>query len=240
LRTLRADRHFESLNRQVSSLALVRMLGAARDELAHSRLIAALLDPRYHRNAVTMLSVFLSGISKQSRLEQHVAECLRVIAEAHWERVVVHRELFWIDVVVEITSVQGTVVVGIENKVDAGEQPQQIGRYQEALKRAYRDRTAVMVFLTPTGREPFTARVPSPVPAVAVGYELVLNAVKEARRRTIPRSRDERVLSEIAAHLEEDILGEPEVKTLVRQLWRTHGRALQLAMKHRPRLSDIR
>ena len=33
----------------------------------------------------------------------------------------------------------------------------------------------------------------------------------------------------VAAHLKEDIVGEPEVKNLVRDLWRTHRRALQLA-----------
>jgi hypothetical protein len=33
---------------------------------------------------------------------------------------------------------------------------------------------------------------------------------------------------------------ETEVKALVRELWRTHGKALRLAMEHRPRLEDIR
>ena len=43
------------------------------------------------------------------------------------------------------------------------------------------------------------------------------------------------------AHLREDILGEEtKVKTLVRELWRDHGKALRLAMEHRPRLEDIR
>lgn len=30
------------------------------------------------------------------------------------------------------------------------------------------------------------------------------------------------------------------MKSLVRELWRVHGRALQLALEHRPRLNDIR
>jgi PD-(D/E)XK nuclease superfamily len=44
--------------------------------------------------------------------------------------VTVHREFFFIGVV-EITTAQDAAVIGIENKIDAGEQPQQIARYQE-------------------------------------------------------------------------------------------------------------
>ncbi len=97
-----------------------------------------------------------------------------------------------------------------------------------------------MVFLTPTGREPTTARAGGRVPAVALGYEWILAAVEEARRKATPGSRDEGALGEVAAHLREDLMGEPEVKNLVRELWKTHGRALQLALRHRPQLGDIR
>jgi hypothetical protein len=76
----------------------------------------------------------------------------------------------------------------------------------------------VVAFLTPTGREPTTARSGSVVPAVAISYDSVLRGVKEALREAPSGSRDERVLSEVAAHLEEDILGDPEVKALVREL----------------------
>jgi hypothetical protein len=50
---------------------------------------------------------------------------------ARCERVTVHREYYFIDVVLEITTAQDAAVIVIENKIDAGEQPQQIARYQE-------------------------------------------------------------------------------------------------------------
>lgn len=240
LRVLLDDQKLEDLNGHVSSLALIRVLGVARDEVVHSRLLAALLDPRRNRSATIMLRALLRGIVSYPRLERGVAERLRVISEAPWERVAVRRELFFIDVVVEITSAEGSAVIGIENKIDAGEQPQQISRYQKDLRRAYPDRTAVMIFLTPTGREPTTHHLDSEVPVVAVSYALILAVVKKALQRAPIGSRDEHALAEVAAHLEEDILGNPEVRKLVRELWRTHGRALQLALEHRPRLNDIR
>jgi hypothetical protein len=173
-----ADERLDDLDGHVSSLALIPALGVACDEVAHSRLLATLLDPRRNRSAAIMLGVLLRGIADRASLEQHVAERLRMIAEAPWERVAVRRELFFIDVVVEITSAEGAAVIGIENKIDAGEQPQQIGRYQEALERAYPDRAAAMVFLTPTGREPSTACRGSPVPVATVSYGLVLDMWK--------------------------------------------------------------
>ncbi len=63
LRLLGADQRFRELNHYVPPLALNRAVGVARDELAHSRLLATLLDPRCHRGAVTMLGVLLREIA---------------------------------------------------------------------------------------------------------------------------------------------------------------------------------
>ena len=106
--------------------------------------------------------------------------------------------------------------------------------------RVYPGRVAVVVFLTPSGRKPTTADPHSPVPVVALGYEAVQNAVEEAWRETTPGRREAGVLGEVAAHLKEDIVGDPEEVALIRELWRTHRRALGLAVNRRPRLEDIR
>ena len=240
LRLLETDELFQELDRYVPPLALARAFGVDRDEVRHSRLLATLLNPRRHAGAEVMLRMLLREIARTSSLDRQTIERLWAMVEASWSRVSVHRERLFIDVVVEIASAEGAVVFGIENKIDAGEQPEQIARYQEALERAYPGRTAVVVFLTPTGREPTTARVGGPVPALALGYDSVLAAVEEARQRAMHGSLDEIVLSVVAAHLKEDILGDPEVKNLARELWRTHRRALQLAVRHRPQLGDIR
>ena len=141
---------------------------------------------------------------------------------------------------VEISSSRGPAVVGIEKKIDATEGERQIARYQDAPRRTYPGWVAVVVFLTPTGREPSTADPHSPVPAVALGYEAVLDVVEETRRGATFGSREQSVLGEVAAHLREDIVGGSESKALIRELWRAHRRALGLVLNQRPRLSDIR
>jgi hypothetical protein len=157
LRSLRSDQRLEKLNRHIPSLALIRTLGVARDEVAHSRLLAMLLDPQRHRGAEIMLRVLLRGILSRNQFTNSIGERIRIILEDSWTEVTVHREFLHIDVVVCISCERGAAVIGIENKIDAGERPQQLRRYQEKLQRAYPDVAAVMVFLTPTGREPTTA-----------------------------------------------------------------------------------
>ena len=70
LRYLFGDRRLKDLDRHVWSLALIRAIGVARDEVAHSRLLAALLDPRRNQSATVMLRVMLQGIVNHPRLEQ--------------------------------------------------------------------------------------------------------------------------------------------------------------------------
>ena len=82
LRRLADDRQFAKLNEHVGALALVRALGTERDELAHSCLLAFLLDPQRRRGALTMLSALLSEIVDRLPPERDVDDRLRMIAES--------------------------------------------------------------------------------------------------------------------------------------------------------------
>ncbi len=164
LRTLEADPRFGELNDYVPPLSLVRAFGVSRDEVAHSRMLARLLAPRRHRGAGFVLAALLREMATRPGIDEPLAEKLRTAADESFERVAVHRERLLIDVVVEVDSPVVNLVVGIENKIDAGEQPEQIARYQAALSRAYPGRAAIVAFLTPTGRRPTTARADGPVP----------------------------------------------------------------------------
>jgi hypothetical protein len=243
LRALGEDPRLRELGTYVPPLSLVRAFGVERNEVAHSRVLARLLDPGRHRQAGAALRSLLRATAEGADLDEETADVLRAVAEAPWTRVAVHRERMHIDVIVEISSARGTVVLGIENKIDAGERPEQLARYQAALARAYPGWTAVLAFLTPTGRDPTTALEGTAVPVVALDYGAFLSAAGEARRRAASGSRDERALLEFEDHLREAILREPgedDARALARGLWREHGRALRFVAENRPRLSDIR
>lgn len=243
LRDLAEDPRLRELGDYVPPLSLLGAFGVERNEVAHSRALARLLDPGRHRQAGAALGSLLREVAGRPGLDGGTADALRHIAGAPWTRVTVHTERMRIDVVVEVSSARGTAVLGIENKIDAPEGSEQLARYQDALARAYPGGTSVLAFLTPTGRGHSTALEGTTVPVVTLGYDAVLRAAGEARSRAPSGGRDGRVLMEFCDHVREDILGEPgedDARALARGLWRAHGRALRFVGENRPRLADIR
>ncbi len=240
LSELREDTLFQEIDRFVPALQIVRALGVERNEVVHSRLIANLLDPDQHQGAEIMLRSLLRSLLDRGYLTDKPAKLMEEVVGEPWTSVSVETEFQFIDVVVRITTLRRRMAVGIENKIEAGEGYEQLGRYQAVLEDAFPLQMPVLLFLTPTGREPTTALSGSSVPAISVGYDLILEAVEEVLRSAGLRSSDRQALEMIAEHIREDILGaETEVVALVRELWRNHGKALRLAMEHRPRLEDV-
>ena len=97
--------------------------------MAHSRVLAELLDPARHAGAEMILRSLLHEVSglldrDDGDASREIARALEQIAEGPFGRVAVHRESMLIDVVVELSGPAGEAVVGIENKIDAGEQPE--------------------------------------------------------------------------------------------------------------------
>ena len=241
LNALAADPTLAGLGRHVPPLSLPRAFGVARDEVSHSRALAEVLDPRRHRGARAVLASLLGEVAASPSLDPATARVFAAAAGGAWERAAVRRERLLIDVVVELSGSKGALVLGIENKIDAGEQPEQLARYQASLGRAYPGRAAAMVFLTPTGRSPSTADPKSPVPVAALGYDSVARALGRASEAAPPESAEERALAAMRDHVEGEILGEAdEVRAVARALWREHRKALRLAIAHRPNPGDIK
>lgn len=245
LGALATDPRLPRLGAAVPALSLPRAFGVARDEVAHSRALAEILDPRKHRGARAALASLLGEIAASADLDPATSRAFRAAAKGPWERAAVRRERLLIDVVVEISwgdsGDGGTLVLGIENKIDAGEQPEQLARYQGSLLRAYPGRAAAMAFLTPTGRPPSTADAGSPVPVVALGYDSVARALGRALEAAPPESDERHALSAMQDHVRGEILGEgDEARAMARGLWREHRHALRLAIAHRPSPGDIR
>jgi PD-(D/E)XK nuclease superfamily len=239
LRLLEADPRFQQLATYVPDLSFFNLTGHTRAEIPHSRVIATLFDPRRHRQAEVGLRVFLEHLAVDAIVEKSLGRKLLLVASSPWTTVRIRRELFRIDVVIEVLSPAAHLVIGIENKIDAGEQPEQLARYQAALDAAYPDCTAVLVFLAPSRRLPLTAVATSKVTCVALDYTAIIAAVQASLDHAPPSSPDAHVLRDLRRHLKEDILADDETRQIVRELWMKHGRALALALEHRPRIKDV-
>ncbi len=109
------------------------------------------------------------------------------------------------------------LVIGIEVKVRAGEQDEQVKRYQYLLCKDYPGYKKLVVFLTPTGWEPKTAdenNVDVPVLAMSWGY---VSKMIRAMRSTSGDKNSFRM--QFSQHLERNIvMNETEEQRIVREL----------------------
>jgi len=121
-------------------------LGIERRELMHSGLLAYLLNPRaQHDQGDRMLRSFLERMGIEA-LPQTL-ERTTVVCEHSLE------ERGRLDIALFLPNGR---IVGIENKVDAGERPDQVRDYQLWLSQQQRwvAERHLLVFLTPEGRAP--------------------------------------------------------------------------------------
>ena len=109
------------------------------------------------------------------------------------------------------------LVVGIEVKVWAGEQHEQVKRYQDLLCQKHPDDKKVVVFLTPRGRPPATAdKNNAHVPVLTMSWGSISDMIREMRSA----SGDENSFRmQFSQHIERNIvMNEREEKRIVREL----------------------
>lgn len=237
LSNFRNDPRFGALAEARPAFPLFSVLGVARDEVAHSRLIAALFDSRSHSHWRVALRAFLAAIAA-SAPDPRIVSALRGCADT-WDRVRVYRERFRLDVILDLGDKNGGIVIGIENKIDAAERPAQIRDYQRALRTGFPGRLALMLFLTPDGRPPETA-ADNDTPHAAISYSHLCTVVNTVRTGLGVEDSDASALAVVERHIREELMGEPNaLETAVRELWRDHPRALRLLCEYRPRFADL-
>jgi hypothetical protein len=131
-------------------------------ELSHSRFLAFLLNPaEQHDQRTLFLQSFLARFSPGIKLSAGE------LADAFVRREFT-AESDRPDIVIFLPDFS---VVCIENKTGSGEGRQQIARYQDWLRSLPPGRKQ-LIFLTPTGRDPITAKSCA-IPVTAVSYRAI-------------------------------------------------------------------
>lgn len=140
--------------RTAASFNIFRVLGVDYDEVrTHSALLADLLDPKgSHAQGTLFLEGFLTLCGQEYR---ELAMPLDGISLDGW-RVETEKSTTQglLDIVVSSRS-HGVLLV-IENKIWAGEQPQQLARYDRWLHEQVSFPKRALVYLTPDGRTSIT------------------------------------------------------------------------------------
>ncbi|MFC1791653.1 PD-(D/E)XK nuclease family protein [Gemmatimonadota bacterium] len=219
--------------------SILRAIGQGRDELTHSRMLAALFDSSGHRAGANLARGFLHEVAKA--IDPDYADLALQVTQAAGEesfQVTPFREYRHIDCVLRIYAGSIDLAVGIENKVDAQERDGQLGDYQKVLPAAFPNQFCLIVFLSPTGRAPDTHDPKcESCPVVSMGYDTVASVL---RAQVGDADGVDSGIRNYLLHLEEEIVGTKEQKNKVRELWISHHDALELAVRLRPSLKDIK
>ncbi|RYG57808.1 hypothetical protein EON80_27830, partial [bacterium] len=194
--SLENDPDFQRLGALLNDFNLFEALGMVRQELRHSHWLAFLLDPaRNHGLGGALLRL----LCRHKAVASHLAKALAntqsgvraqsspraqfgsgFVRDWDWNGAMVVRESEELDLLV-VDRQLGLAII-IENKIDAAEHGDQLGRYFKRVGERYPGLAVVGLFLTPQGTPPSDKRY------LAVSYGWICRAVEELRESLLPRS----------------------------------------------------
>ncbi len=91
-----------------------------------------------------------------------------------------------LDLLIELINNEGRIigVVGLENKVNSGEQIEQVSRYQNEMVRVFKEPEKIILFCTPDGRKSLTAANIKDCPCAEIDYSSFKNVCDKYRTAT--------------------------------------------------------
>jgi hypothetical protein len=150
------------------------------DEMAWSRLFAYLLDSTQNHELGQsafrkLLKIIPELITFSNSLEPE--EETETICVTEWKTENLRR----IDILIKLIDKKGKVkaVLGIENKVDSGEQNNQIRDYQKSMNIAFPNLPKYLIYLSPDGRLTQTSDENNYCPCISVSYDVLSMVCKE-------------------------------------------------------------
>ncbi len=225
LRALQADaQELERIQDLLDRFNVFEAIGFVDQEVMHSRFLAFLLDPEQNHNLGDgFLRKMLEKASASSK-SNSLPEAFEDISGRNTEQTAVQTEVRTDDGRIDIlllNEVGGWATI-IENKVWSTEHSDQLDRYYRFVKKDHPNWRLLGIYLTPYGdASSHEAYLP-------LSYGTVCEAIDEIMEDRGPTlTPDVRMAMEhYTAMLRRNILGDPEVSRLCREIHRKHHRAL--------------
>jgi hypothetical protein len=226
---------------------LIQMLETTVSENAWSRVLAFLFDSRRdHGLGKLALARWVGHFTCPPALKRMVIDQpdIEIVAKTEWQT----QEGRRLDILLRFMDGRGRVrgVLGIENKVWAGEADEQVGDYQRALVKAFPKVPKAILFLTPDGGLPSTADPAlercQPLPA---GYDTLTATFQELSRNAEVTTDLCRLLESLQNYIRKEITmpdsETKEIKALIQKLYadRSHREAMHLIAMHLPSVRNL-
>ncbi|PWE38746.1 hypothetical protein C9I50_21150 [Pseudomonas prosekii] len=227
LETLRTSFGFAALGRYTKAFDLFKMMGVSSKELIHSNILAALSNDREpHGMGSAFRDAYVASLDQLTCIGRPLSPA--VLEGAKGKKVKVARELAHIDVLLEFPGER--LVIAIENKIWAADQPNQVAKYQQALCDLYPHYERALVYLTPTGRESPTISCDSSVPVYYQSYGDVVALLHQCQ----PAANQAAAyfIDQFKTHVEKTMSGNSELNSLCWQVFQQNEEAYAHLVNH--------
>lgn len=214
------------LEQRIGRFSIFDALGIVEVEIRHSNFLAWLLNPsESHGQGSIFLKSVLMDLLRQMDLKSRPLSPVELEAE-QLLNVDIRREWQRIDMLITCSSPE--FVIAVENKIRSGEHSNQLDRYQETVREAFRGCEPMLVFLTPDGTEPSLSNW---VPYTYRDLYRVLRRTVEQYATAMNddvRAFIEHYLRLIGSRL----MNDPKIEELCRMIYRNHRQAIDLIVEH--------
>ncbi len=218
------------------------------DEMAWSRLFAYLLDStKNHGLGQSAFRKLIQLIPNLKLFSKSIPADIntKTLCVTEWNTENSRR----LDILIKLIDSKGEIkaVVGIENKVDSGEQNDQIRDYQKSLSKAFPEIPKVLIYLTPDGRTPETADSDLNCPALSVSYDGISTVCEQIvceQIKTQTTTQGQIFLSVLKNHIDKltnNQKMDKEALQLIRELYQDpdHRQAIKLISQHSPNVRSV-
>lgn len=218
--------HLATISKSIKVFCPFEAVGMVRQEIRHSNFLAYIIDPnRPHEFRTKLLKAFIANFTDE------------MISEARLDRARIYRELYNVDLVVEIPPETGgkTLVIAVEVKIDAGESKEQLWGYQRRVRAAWPHSEAFFGFLTVDGREGTTSPDKTWQPISWTGLiDALERALESDGRSAIGYPMYAAYVSMMRRHGMADKTSDTPLDDAVFTLWEEHKEALEYLFENRP------
>ncbi len=194
------------------------VMGVQKKESPHSKVLAWLLEDEINKK---FRQIFVTWIANQdNRFNENTNNELKSYCAEDDNDIEVSCEYgnsdSRIDVLACIESLN--LVIGIEVKVWADEQPDQVSRYQKFLKKKYPNKYRMVIFLTPQGNDPTTASECSCVRVLVMSWRDIFKIINEVNYESEKIEENYTFRKQFSQHIKRNILMNTKEKRIVRKL----------------------
>ncbi len=207
----------DNIEASIGKETVFDVLGMARNEIRHSRMLKWLLDPHgSHGLGTRFLSAFLQSVCK-------VGGDVFDLMMADLDTFRVYHEYKNIDIL--LVSNESKVVVAIENKVDSTEHGDQLSRYEKVVEADFPTNKfkRAFVFLTPDGSKASRENW------LPVGYNPnIVEAIEYCREKQAVAPDAELIIEHYHELLRREFMKKDMLAEVCNKIYQDHKRALDL------------